>query len=74
VKLCLYVIFFSRNLKRISFSQENGLIVAIGLCIDSLPQEMKSYYQDFALFAEDVNIKPEVKLLFFSVQTFVSCH
>jgi hypothetical protein len=60
VKLCLYVIFFSRNLK----------IVAIGLCIDSLPPEMKSYYQDFALFAEDVNIKPEVKLLFFSALVY----
>ncbi|KAJ9575329.1 hypothetical protein L9F63_025721, partial [Diploptera punctata] len=47
-------------IKRSSFSHENGLLGAIGLCVDNLPNDLKSFYQDFALFVEDVNIKPEV--------------
>jgi hypothetical protein len=38
------------------------MLGAIGLCVDSLPDDMKYLYQDFALFVEDVNIRPEVKL------------
>jgi hypothetical protein len=48
------------------------MLGAIGLCVDSLPYDMKCYYQDFALFVEDVNIKPEVKL-FLTVNTLLSC-
>ncbi|XP_069696583.1 apoptotic protease-activating factor 1-like isoform X2 [Periplaneta americana] len=33
---------------------------AIGLCVNTLPDDMKCFYQDFALFVEDVNIRPEV--------------
>jgi hypothetical protein len=64
------VIFCSRNLNKSSISQENGRAGAIGLCIENLPYEMKCYYQDFALFVEDVNIKIEVKSLFFNLYTF----
>jgi hypothetical protein len=43
-----------------------------GLCVDNFPDDMKCFYQDFALFVEDVNIRPEVKL-FFTVNTWLSC-
>jgi hypothetical protein len=48
------------------------MLGAIGLCVDNLPNDMKCFYQDFALFVEDVNIRPEVKL-FFAVNTWLSC-
>jgi hypothetical protein len=40
------------------------MLGAIGLCVDNLPDDMKCFYQDFALFVEDVNIRPEVKLFY----------
>jgi hypothetical protein len=49
------------------------MLGAIGLCVDNLPDDMKCFYQDFALFVEDVNIRPEVKL-FFTLNTLLSCH
>jgi hypothetical protein len=66
------VIFFFRNIKRYSFPQGNGMLSAIGFCIDNLPDNIKCYYQDFAVFVEDVNIKPEVKLLLFKYMALIS--
>jgi hypothetical protein len=40
------------------------MLLAIGFCINNLHDNVKCYYQDLAVFIEDVNIKPEVKLLF----------
>lgn len=48
------------NIKRYSFPQGNSMLSAIGFCIANLHDGIKCYYQDFALFVEDVNIKPEV--------------
>jgi len=45
---------------------------AIGFCIDNLHDSIKCYYQDFALFVEDVNIKPEVNLLLFKYMALLS--
>jgi hypothetical protein len=44
----------------------------IGFCVNNLHQSMKCYYQDFALFVEDVNIKPEVNLLLFKYMALIS--
>jgi hypothetical protein len=76
VETYVCIIFFPRKIRRSSFSQENGMLGAIGLCVDNLPENMKCYYNDFALFVEDVNIKPEVKLLCFLLQIccFVVIH
>jgi len=30
------------------------------MCIKSLPDDLQKNYQDFSLFVEDLNIKPEV--------------
>lgn len=30
------------------------------MCIKSLPNDLQKYYQDFSLFVDDLNIKPEV--------------
>jgi hypothetical protein len=49
------------------------MLGAIGFCVDNLPADMKCFYQDFALFVEDVNIRPEVKL-FFTVNALFTCH
>lgn len=43
------------------------LYKAIGMSIDSLTEELKKYYQDMALFMNDVNIKPEVNFNVFGV-------
>lgn len=37
------------------------------MSIDSLTEELKKYYQDMALFMNDVNIKPEVNFNVFGV-------
>ncbi|PSN50315.1 hypothetical protein C0J52_10119 [Blattella germanica] len=55
-----------RIIRRNSFSPEKELFNAIGICVDILSEEMKSLYQDFALFVEDVNIKPEVWICTFN--------
>jgi hypothetical protein len=48
------------------------MLGAIGFCVDNLPESIKCYYQDFALFVEDVNIKPEVNLLLFKYMALIS--
>lgn len=48
------------------------MLSAIGFCVDNLRESIKCYYQDFALFVEDVNIKPEVNLLLFKYMTLIS--
>jgi hypothetical protein len=49
------------------------MLGAIGFCIDNLHDNIKCYYQDFALFVEDVNIKPEVNVLYY-LNTWLSYH
>ena len=66
------MIFFCRNIKRYSFPQENDMLDAIEFCIDNLHDSIRCYYQDFALFVEDVNIKPEVNFLLFKYIAFLS--
>lgn len=68
------MVFFFRNIKRFSFPQGNGMLGAIGFCIDNLHDNIKCYYQDFALFVEDVNIKPEVSSSSFKHIAFSVSH
>jgi len=48
------------------------MLSAIGFCIENLHEDIKYYYQDLALFVEDVNIKPEVNLLSFKYMALIS--
>lgn len=52
-------IFFYRYTPH-SQNQFKSLEKAIEMCIKSLPSDLQKKYQDFSLFVEDINIKPEV--------------
>lgn len=55
---------FYRRFDQKGFKAVEHLWSAIGMCIDSLDSlELKVYYEDFALFQNDVNIKPEVTFI-----------
>ncbi|XP_066999982.2 apoptotic protease-activating factor 1 [Anabrus simplex] len=58
-----------KSIKRNSLSQEDGLFQTIGMSVDSLPEDLKEYYKDFAVFVEDVNITSEVLQTLWSLQT-----
>lgn len=49
-----------RNIKRRSLTRIQGIKPTLDLCISKLEEQLQEYYKDFALFLEDVNIKPEV--------------
>ncbi|GLG98574.1 Transcription initiation factor TFIID subunit 5 [Gryllus bimaculatus] len=57
------------KVRRNSFLEQNGLFQTISMSINSLPSNKKELYIDFALFMEDVNIKPEVLQTLWEVET-----
>lgn len=51
------------NIKRYSLEHEDNVynaINAIGYCVGKLNPELQAYFNDFALFVEDINITPQV--------------
>lgn len=73
MKLCLfcsisnftYINFLNQFYRyaRRSLNQFKSLEKAIEMCIQSLPDDLKKKFQDFALFVHDLNIKPEVIII-----------
>uniref|UniRef100_A0A1B6E0E3 CARD domain-containing protein n=1 Tax=Clastoptera arizonana TaxID=38151 RepID=A0A1B6E0E3_9HEMI len=57
----------SGNIKRRSLVENHGIISTLNLCMGRMDPQLQSYYQDFALFVEDVNIKPEVLQTLWSI-------
>lgn len=52
-----------------SQNQLKSLEKAIEMCIKSLPSDLQKNYQDFSLFVEDLNIKPEVLSILWNINT-----
>jgi len=58
--ISVYYIYIYFRYTRHSQNQFKSLEKAIQMCIKSLPSDLQKNYQDFSLFVEDLNIKPEV--------------
>ncbi|XP_049805088.1 apoptotic protease-activating factor 1-like [Schistocerca nitens] len=54
---------------RSTFYQDE-LLSAVGMSVGNLPEYQKERFQDFALFKEDVNIKPEVLQVLWSLNKY----
>ncbi|XP_060875475.1 apoptotic protease-activating factor 1-like [Metopolophium dirhodum] len=52
---------------RHSQNQFKSLEKAIEMCIKSLPDDLQKNYQDFSIFVEDLNIKPEVLSILWNI-------
>lgn len=59
--------FLCRRWDKHRHDQVTALYKALGMSIDSLEYSLKEYYKDFALFMDDLNIRPEVSTHFCGV-------
>lgn len=48
------------------YSYYKSIEAAIGMCVNNLPDNLRSYFHQLVVFREDVNIKPDVLQIFFN--------